>query len=180
MKQPGEALTRSVAAGCSNGDRIRSLWRKITADLTAGKAEAVAMAKLKLDDELTQCSTEATDPWVSQVAKLMATSDVNIDENYCRDRKKAAQGSGKNAEESELNQVLWTDFYNCERVSADNRIYTQHRIVDSTKFQDVRSYGNELARETEALKREYDVQAGVATAGPTPSSDPYALLRQNP
>lgn len=92
-------VSKLVEASCANGDRIRTLWRRLSADLTVANNDALGPDKHALSRELAICGDEANDPWVSKVAQLMAISDPLTDEHFCQNEKKQAQQDDNNADQ---------------------------------------------------------------------------------
>ena len=130
-----------IEAHCKNGDRIRSLWRQVDANITSGNTAGTTKAQLLLDQQLLTCSADTSDPWIAQVTKLMVSGDFRSDDHQCQH-----QGQGR-------------AYYSCKAASAARRLGEEKKVVDSTSFPDVRTYGTQIESLTETEAK--DDAAGV-------------------
>jgi hypothetical protein len=153
-----DAALPYMEANCENGARIRTLTGQVAVGQTFRSDEPAKAEGLLLDEEFAACSNETSDAWLSQVARLLAIANSNIDDNVCRQHKPA-----QNRDPS-FTETSWKLYYSCEVVSAQRRLDSVKAIISSTSFPDVRAFGEQIQRITEMLTKMYSGEAKTGQA----------------
>ncbi len=166
-----------IEVKCANGAHIRTLSEQSDADRAIGNNAASEADGLLLDKEFVICSTETSDVWTTQVAKLMAVADSYIDDNACRQKRQEAE-SGAPA----FVEVWWKLYYSCEAASGAERLDSATQIANSTSFPRCQSLWETDRKRHRGTyqKHEAEARAGQALLIPLPRATSPAGFSDKP